>query len=109
MAAAIQGILICHAAAHMSVVVKSGVDTVVRTGPVAEHAGSTGADVRYEVAQPPSNGTATVKVTGTGNSVRVYHISYKSKPGFVGSDDFSIQRIARDGPIRNFSFSVIVR
>jgi hypothetical protein len=109
LAVAIQGVLICHAAAHMSAVVKSGVETIIGTGPVVGHAGSTGADVRYEVAQPPSNGAATVNVTGTGDSVRIYHISYKSKPGFVGSDGFSIQRIARDGSTKNFSFSIIVR
>lgn len=84
---------------------KSGADTQVclhREAP----------DSRYSIVQRPANGAARVvmatEATGGGKPIRVARVFYKSKPGFVGTDTLTYQRVNRNGTIDTFTLSVSV-
>ena len=66
---------------------------------------------RFAITQRPAHGTARIAVinrsSGAGKPIRVAEVFYKSKPGYVGTDSFSYQRIGRSGS-QNFTLSVNV-
>ena len=90
---------------------QSGVETMVKT---FHGKGDRGiGDHQFKVVQPPANGAARVAIsnvsTGTGKSIRIAQVFYKSKPGFVGTDSFTLQTTNRDGSAQNITLSVNVR
>ena len=96
-----------EAAAGMRHIVRSGIETQVHyhngnTYPIDEA-------THFKITQGPVNGSARVAVTNqasSGKPIRVALVFYKSKPGFVGADSFSYERINRDGSVKNFTLSV---
>lgn len=84
---------------------KSGTDTQVcfhRESP----------DGRYSLVQRPTSGTARIVMssqsTGGEKPIRVARVFYKSKPGFIGADTLTYQRVNRNGSVDTFTLSVSV-
>jgi type IV pilus biogenesis protein CpaD/CtpE len=90
---------------HLRVTAKSGAESQV-----CSHRGER--DAKFSIAQRPANGTARLvvksQVSGTGNPIRVAQLFYKAKPGFVGTDSLSYQRVNQNGSVDTFTLSVSV-
>ena len=92
-------------AANVRATAKSGTDTQVclhRESP----------NGRYSIVQRPSNGTARVVMSnqssGGEKPIRVARVFYRSKPGFIGTDTLTYQRVNPNGTVDTFTLSVSV-